>query len=131
MCCHPTNEFLPLSATQLAGRKRILLVDPAESALLYADHAPMALGNTPVDPAAVDLEAHPPHVQAYDGVTLPFDASSFDLASELIAGPSPFPWRGRHARRADAPRGSERNSSPPGPEAVEPSARARHESRRC
>lgn len=30
--------------------------------------------------AAIDLEEHSPHVQAYDGVTIPFADSSFDLA---------------------------------------------------
>ena len=44
---------------QLAGQKRILLVDPADSALLYADHATSAVGNTPIDPFKVDLDAHP------------------------------------------------------------------------
>ena len=44
---------------QLAGQKRILLVDPADSALLYSDHASSAVGNTPIDPFKVDLEKHP------------------------------------------------------------------------
>jgi SAM-dependent methyltransferase len=29
---------------------------------------------------AIDIKAHPPHVEAYDGDTIPFDAQSFDLA---------------------------------------------------
>ena len=44
---------------QLDGQKRLLLVDPADSALLYADHASSAVGNTPVNPFRVDMDAHP------------------------------------------------------------------------
>ena len=44
---------------QLAGQKRILLIDPADSALLYADHAKNALGNTPVDLFKIDLNVYP------------------------------------------------------------------------
>ena len=35
------------------------MFDPADSALLYADHASSAVGNTPVDPFRVDLHAYP------------------------------------------------------------------------
>ena len=41
------------------GEKHLVLVDPIESALLYADFADAAFGNSPVDPAAVDLDVHP------------------------------------------------------------------------
>ena len=51
----PNHNFMH----QLDGEKRIVLVDPADSALLYADHASSAVGNTPVDPFRVDLHAHP------------------------------------------------------------------------
>lgn len=44
---------------QLDGQKRLILVDPADSALLYADHASSAVGNTPINPFAIDVEAHP------------------------------------------------------------------------
>ena len=38
------------------GEKHLVLVDPIESALLYADFADAAFGNSPVDAAAVDLD---------------------------------------------------------------------------
>lgn len=41
------------------GEKHLVLVDPIESALLYADFADAAFGNSPVDPAAVDLDTYP------------------------------------------------------------------------
>ena len=44
---------------QVDGEKRVLLLDPAESALLYADHTAAAVGNSPVDPLSVDLRVHP------------------------------------------------------------------------
>ena len=44
---------------QLAGQKRVLLIDPADSALLYADHTKSALGNSPVDVFKVDLDTYP------------------------------------------------------------------------
>lgn len=41
------------------GEKELLLVDPLQSPLLYADYAQAALGNTPIDVRHVDLVAHP------------------------------------------------------------------------
>lgn len=32
---------------------------------------------------AIDLEAHPPHVAAYDGVTIPFEPGTFDFATSF------------------------------------------------
>ena len=51
----PNHNFMH----QIDGQKRLLLVDPADSALLYADHAESAVGNTPINPFKVDTEAHP------------------------------------------------------------------------
>ena len=39
--------------------KRVLLLDPADSAHLYSDHGPGAHGTTPIDPARVDLALYP------------------------------------------------------------------------
>lgn len=45
---------------QLDGQKRILLLEPTDSAHLYADHhAAGEMGNSPLDPHAVDLHAYP------------------------------------------------------------------------
>eukprot|EP00900_Chrysochromulina_parva_P027761 jgi/Chrpa1/9619/Chrysochromulina_OHIO_Genome00004444-RA len=41
------------------GEKHLLLIDPVESVLLYADFESRSLGNTPVDPARVDLKRFP------------------------------------------------------------------------
>ena len=41
------------------GEKHLLLIDPVESMLLYADFESRSLGNTPVDPARVDLKRFP------------------------------------------------------------------------
>ena len=51
----PNHNYMHM----LDGQKRLLLVDPADSAYLYADHAASAVGNTPIDPLRVDTEAHP------------------------------------------------------------------------
>lgn len=51
----PNFNFMHL----LDGRKHLVLVDPADSVMLYADFAQRATGNTPIDPLAVDLDLHP------------------------------------------------------------------------
>ena len=43
---------------QLEGRKRVTLVDPVDSPMLYADHVEL-YGETPVTPEAVDLSRFP------------------------------------------------------------------------
>ena len=56
----PNHNFMH----QVDGQKRLLLLDPVDGALLYADHSVSAVGNTPVDPYRVDLTAHPLAAQA-------------------------------------------------------------------
>jgi hypothetical protein len=51
----PNHNFMH----QIDGQKRILLIDPADSVLIYADHTDKAVGNTPLDPFKVDLDAYP------------------------------------------------------------------------
>jgi len=43
---------------QLEGRKRVTLIDPVDSVMLYADHVEL-YGTTPVEPTAVDLHRFP------------------------------------------------------------------------
>ena len=43
----------------LDGEKHLLLIDPVESVLLYADFAAASFGNSPVDPRRVDMRKYP------------------------------------------------------------------------
>ena len=58
------------------GEKHLLLIDPAESVLVYADFADASSGNSPVDPKRVDLAAYPlaAHVSIWPVRLKPGDA---------------------------------------------------------